>query len=199
MKNCKDYTDCIFYKTVETDYDITNGHSSYREYCTKTGEGKRIIGFINCKKCSQDVSNLEYIKNKKEEELKEKARLAKAKAEKKYYENHFEEIVYSKIRNGELLTKEESERLVCGDSRAEIVRAEIVEENKDPDINRWTQNVETIIKIRDKYFAFRWQLGLTEYQENSYDLEPVEVFPNTYEKTIAVTEWLPVNIINKNI
>lgn len=192
MKNCKDYTDCIFYKTDETDYDITNGHSSYREYCTKTGEDKRIIGFINCKKCSQDVSNLEYIKNKKEEELKEKARLAKAKAEKKYYENHFEEIVYSKIRNGELLTKEESERLVCGDSRAEIVRAEIVEENKDPDINRWTQNVETIIKLRDKYFAFRWQLDLTQYQENSYDLEPVEVFPNTYEKTIAVTEWLPV-------
>lgn len=50
MKNCKDYTDCVFYKAVETDYDVTNGHSSYREYCTKTGEDKRIIGFINCKK-----------------------------------------------------------------------------------------------------------------------------------------------------
>lgn len=56
MKNCKDYTDCVFYKAVETDYDVTNGHSSYREYCTKTGKDKRIIGFINCKKCSQDVS-----------------------------------------------------------------------------------------------------------------------------------------------
>lgn len=55
MKNCKDYTDCVFYKAVETDYDVTNGHSSYREYCTKTGEDKRIIGFINCKKCAQDV------------------------------------------------------------------------------------------------------------------------------------------------
>ena len=95
---------------------------------------------------TQKQRDLEYIKNKKEEEQKEKDRLAKAEAEKKYY----------------------------------------------PDINRWTQNVETIIKIRDKYFAFRWQLGLTEYQENSYDLEPVEVFPNTYEKTIAITEWLPV-------
>lgn len=57
VKNCKDYTDCIFYKAVETDYDVTNGHSSYIEYCTKTGEDKRIIGSINCKKCSQDVSN----------------------------------------------------------------------------------------------------------------------------------------------
>lgn len=25
MKNCKDYTDCVFYKAVETDYDVTNG------------------------------------------------------------------------------------------------------------------------------------------------------------------------------
>lgn len=57
MKNCKDYTDCVFHKVVETDYDVTNGHSSYREYCTKTGEDKRIIGFIHCKKCSQDVSS----------------------------------------------------------------------------------------------------------------------------------------------
>lgn len=136
---------------------------------------------------TQKQRDVEYIKKKEQEEEKEKARLAKAEAEKKYYENHFEDIVYSKIRNGELLTKDESERLVCGNSRAEIV-----EENKDPDTNRWTQNVETIIKLRDKYFAFRWQFGLTEYQENSYDLEPVEVFPNTYEKTITVTEWLPV-------
>lgn len=136
---------------------------------------------------TQKQRDIEYIKKKEQEEEKEKARLAKAEAEKKYYENHFEDIVYSKIRNGEPLTKEESERLVCGDSRAKIV-----EENKDPNINRWTQNVETIIKLRDKYFAFRWQLGLTEYQENSYDLEPVEVFPNTYEKTITVTEWLSV-------
>ena len=136
---------------------------------------------------TQKQRDVEYIKKKEQEEKKEKARLAKAEAEKKYYENHFEDIVYSKIRNGELLTKDESERLVCGNSRAEIV-----EENKDPDTNRWTQNVETIIKLRDKYFAFRWQFGLTEYQENSYDLEPVEVFPNTYEKTITVTEWLPV-------
>ena len=39
-------------KAVETDYDVTNGHSSYREYCTKTGGDKKIIGFIHCKKCS---------------------------------------------------------------------------------------------------------------------------------------------------
>lgn len=136
---------------------------------------------------TQKQRNIEYIKKKEQEEKEEKNRLAKAEAEKKYYENHFEDIVYSKIRNGELLTKDESERLVCGNSRAEIV-----EENKDPDTNRWTQNVETIIKLRDKYFEFRWQFGLTKYQENSYDLEPVEVFPNTYEKIITVTEWLPV-------
>lgn len=136
---------------------------------------------------TQKQRDIEYIKKKEQEEEKEKNRLAKVEAEKKYYENHFEDIVYSKIRNGEPLTENESERLVCGDSRAEIV-----EENKDPDINSWTQNVETIIKLRNKYFAFRWQLGLTKYQENSYDLEPVEVFPNTYEKTITVTEWLPV-------
>lgn len=142
--------------------------------------------FVLKKLPTQKQRDLEYIKKKEQEEEEEKTRLAKAEADKKYYENHFEEIVYSKIRNGEPLTEDESERLVCGDSRAEIV-----EENKDPDINRWTQNVETIIKLRDKYFAFHWRLGLTEYQENSYDLVPVEVFPNTYKKTITVTEWLP--------
>lgn len=137
---------------------------------------------------TQKRRDLEYIKNKKEEKQKEKARLAKAEVDKKYYEDHFEKIVYDKICNKESLTEEESKRLVCGDYGQAI----IIEENKSPELGRWTQNVKTIVKIFDKYFAFQWQLGLTEYQENSYDLDPVEVFPNTYEKTITVTEWLPV-------
>mgnify|MGYP004710333521 CR=1 FL=1 len=135
---------------------------------------------------TQKQRDIEYIKKKEQEEEKEKARLAKAEAEKKYYEDHFEEIVYNKICNKESLTKEESERLVCGDSRAEII-----EENKSPDLNRWTQDIKTIIKIFDKYFAFQWQLDLTQYQENLYDLCPVEVTPHTYKKTITVTQWIP--------
>lgn len=137
---------------------------------------------------TQKRRDLEYIKNKEKEEQKEKTRLAKTEAEKKYYEDHFEEIVYNKMCNKESLTEEESRRLVCD----ECSQATIIEENKNPELGRWAQNVKTIVKIFDKYFAFQWQLGLTEYQENSYDLDPVEVSPNTYEKTITVTEWLPV-------
>lgn len=54
MDRCRDYEDCIYFKTVETDYDVTNGHSSYRDYCTRTGQDRKIIGHINCPKCHND-------------------------------------------------------------------------------------------------------------------------------------------------
>ena len=48
------YEDCKFFKSVETDYDITNGHSNYVDYCTRSsGKDKRIIGFIHCPKCNK--------------------------------------------------------------------------------------------------------------------------------------------------
>ena len=34
--------------------------------------------------------------------------------------------------------------------------------------------------------------GLTECQENEFEDQPVEVRKHTYEKTIEVTEWIPI-------
>lgn len=55
MTKCKNYEDCKFFKSVETDYDITNGHSIYADYCTRSGKDKKIIGFIHCPKCNKDI------------------------------------------------------------------------------------------------------------------------------------------------
>ena len=55
MTKCKNYEDCKFFKSVETDYDITNGHSNYQDYCTRSGKDKKIIGFIHCPKCNKDI------------------------------------------------------------------------------------------------------------------------------------------------
>lgn len=49
---------------------------------------------------------------------------------------------------------------------------------------------------RDMSISVLKQLPTQKQRDVEYikkkDLEPVEVFPNTYEKTITVTEWLPV-------
>lgn len=58
---------------------------------------------------------------------------------------------------------------------------------------RWSRSVTTISKIGDRYFSTNWEDGLTESQENEYYEQPIEVTKRTYEKIIAVTEWIPVN------
>lgn len=44
-----DYENCIHFRAVCTDTDITNGHSDYQYYCNRLK--KEIIPFICCKKC----------------------------------------------------------------------------------------------------------------------------------------------------
>lgn len=58
--------------------------------------------------------------------------------------------------------------------------------------HRWTQDITTVIQVGDRYFRIDWQRGLTEYQENEYWNQPVEVTPHEYEKTITVREWIEV-------
>ena len=56
---------------------------------------------------------------------------------------------------------------------------------------RWSQFVYKYVKIGSRYFCLTADIGLTEYQDNSYDYQPEEVKP--VEKVITVTEWVPVN------
>ena len=54
----------------------------------------------------------------------------------------------------------------------------------EPD--RWNHSEEKVYKIRDRYFSFSRYAGNTEYQEDYYDSQPIEVKP--VEKVITVWE-----------
>lgn len=118
-----------------------------------------------------------------EREVKEQAeRVAKEKAEreKAYYYEHFPEIMVEKIDSGEQLTKEELTELIWGYDV----------DTQYGDNRRWSRSVTTIIELNGRYFSISWEEGLTEYQDNEYNSQPVEVKKHTYEKTITVTEWV---------
>lgn len=121
---------------------------------------------------------LQKQKELEEAKAKESAERTKKEEEKKYYEDHIEEILLNKLLNKEAL--KENELIYLIDNYE--IETEYSKEN-----NRWTRNVRTIISIGDKYYAIEWQEGLTEYQENVYDCQPYEVTKG--EKTIVITVW----------
>lgn len=129
---------------------------------------------------TQKERDLEAIKKKEEEERIKMEAEARKKAEQEYYEEHFEEIMASKILNKEELEEGEIEELVWD---YEVDRS-------TGDNRRWTRTVTSIVKLCGKYFSIDWEEGLTEYQENQYYNQPYEVVKHTYEKTITVTEWV---------
>lgn len=114
-----------------------------------------------------------------QEELERKAQEEKQRSE-QYYKDHFDELMFYKIETGEKLTEKELSELVWGYSI----------ETSYGDNNRWTRSVTSIVQLGDKYFSIDWEEGLTEYQDNEFFAQPVEVVKKTYEKTITVTEWV---------
>lgn len=79
----------------------------------------------------------------------------------KYYEEHFEEIILKKIENKEWLTAEDVELLINND---DFYIETVVIDKYD-----WTELVNTIIKLGDKYYRVYWQRALTENQENFFE------------------------------
>lgn len=57
---------------------------------------------------------------------------------------------------------------------------------------RWHKEITSICKINNKYYAVNWYAGLTEHQENEWDIgdQPYEVRPE--EKIITIKDWIPV-------
>lgn len=94
----------------------------------------------------------------------------------------YDEDLLHKIDSGQELNRAELKLLIF-DSEVETIEGES---------GRWTRSVQTISKLGDRYFSTFWEQGLTEYQENEFYEQPVEVEKKTYEKTITVTEWVPV-------
>lgn len=133
----------------------------------------------------RDIKAMEEKKRQEEERVAEELR---KKQEEEYYNTHFEEIMVKKIDSGEPLTERELSEVVC----------EFAYDSDYGDNRRWTRTVTTIVKLCDRYFSIDWEEGLTEYQENEFYNQPFEVREETYEKTITVTEWVPIKESGNN-
>lgn len=102
--------------------------------------------------------------------------------------------------NSEKYTKDEQDIVARIDAGEKLTQRELSElvwnfdiHTTELDSGRWTQYVETIVELCGRTFCIGWHRGLTECQENEYDHQPIEVRKHVYEKTITVTEWIPVN------
>lgn len=96
--------------------------------------------------------------------------------------NEFEKEIVAKIDAGEKLSEQELRELVW----------EYETDQVKHDSGRWTQTIETIVELCGRTFRIMWGRGLTECQDNEFNCQPVEVKKHTYEKTITVTEWIPI-------
>ena len=126
----------------------------------------------------KDLAVAEEKRIKAEEAERERLR---KEADKKYYAEHFDEVMLSKIDNGEELTRREIRELTW--------KAFDCEEGEN---RRWTRTVTSYVELCGRTFSVDWEEGLTEYQENEFYDQPYEVELKTYEKTIVVKEWMRV-------
>lgn len=97
------------------------------------------------------------------------------------FDNIFDEIL-NKIDNGEELTNDDFYEL----TEMEIFTNVIGE-------GRWSKEIESICAIKDRYFYLRYSLGLTEYQENEFSYQPIEVFPQKEKIEIIKKSSLSYN------
>lgn len=93
----------------------------------------------------------------------------------------FKEEMHNKIINGEELNRSELSKLAYNADYDEY-----------GDNRRWTQDVSSVIKLKDKYFMIHWDQGLTEMQEDEFYNQPFEVKQIETEKTIIVKEWVAI-------
>lgn len=91
--------------------------------------------------------------------------------------------IFEDLQNGENLREDDLRYLVWN--------YEIDRENGEN--RRWSRTVTSIVEIGGKTYSIDWEEGLTECQENNFYDQPIEVEKHEYEKTIKVTEWLPVD------
>lgn len=91
--------------------------------------------------------------------------------------------IFEDLQNGENLREDDLRYLVWN--------YEIDRENGEN--RRWSRTVTSIVEIGGKTYSIDWEEGLTECQENRFYDQPIEVRKHEYEKTIKVTEWLPVD------
>lgn len=72
-----------------------------------------------------------------------------------------------------------------------------IEHEEEGESGDWDKYMYTVVKCKDgnnqdRLFEITWLKGLTEYQENSYWDQPVEVKKIVETKTIDVVSFIPV-------
>lgn len=130
---------------------------------------------------TQKEKDLEATEKRSVEEAEKAAAVERAKKEKAYYNEHFEEIMIQKIDKHEDLTEKELSRL-------REYSIEDIEGNE----GRWTRSIDSIVELCGRTFMLHWQRGLTEYQENEFMIQPYEVAKREITKTVVVTEWVKI-------
>ena len=96
----------------------------------------------------------------------------------------------SKLKN-KTFTEEELQELVQDylfTNQGDRIEYEIIDTIYDDELNRWSRNVQTIIKYKNKYYSILWEEGLTEYQDNGFYEQPYEVIKKT--KVIEQDYWI---------
>lgn len=104
----------------------------------------------------------------------------KVKSYEKSLSKKYEQDLLLRLDRGEKLSKND---LVC------LVHCNCIEE-ATTDINRTrlTEDVRTISKLGDRYFAIDWERELQGFDEWYYG-QPIEICLEEYEKTTKVREW----------
>lgn len=96
----------------------------------------------------------------------------------------------SKLKN-KTFTEEELQELVQDylfTNQGDRIEYEIIDTIYDDELNRWSRNVQTIIKYKNKYYSILWEEGLIEYQDNGFYEQPYEVIKKT--KVIEQDYWI---------
>lgn len=105
----------------------------------------------------------------------------------------------SKLKN-KTFTEEELQELVQDylfTNQGDRIEYEIIDIIYDDELNRWSRNVQTIIKYKNKYYSILWEEGLTEYQDNEFYEQPYEVIKKT--KVIEQDYWISPDEEEKEI
>lgn len=100
------------------------------------------------------------------------------KSEENDCSENFKEIMYDKITSGIDLTESELKGLACEFPFYEI----------EKDRDSFTVDTQSIVKLRDKYFAINWQQGLEDFEDSKFGAQPYEV----KKVNRMTTEWIPV-------
>ena len=94
--------------------------------------------------------------------------------------------IIEKLYAGEELSTGELRYLATGFSLDYVEPGDYIHVDEfDGDIGRWTQDVQTIIKVGEDLWAINWERGLTEMQENLFYEQPYRVV----RKEIQITKF----------